>query len=85
MPTVETTDTEGMIPMLTENEILERNFSYHAPKEGQIVRYQVLRDTAKSYAGLINAICPLSRELSLAITKLEEAVMWANSSIARNE
>ena len=27
----------------------------------------------------------VSRELSLAITKLEEAMFWANSSIARNE
>ena len=26
-----------------------------------------------------------SRELSLALTKLEEATMWANASIARGE
>jgi hypothetical protein len=30
-------------------------------------------------------LCPGSRELSLAITKLEEAVFWANAAIARNE
>ena len=29
--------------------------------------------------------CPDSRELSVALTKLEEAVMWANAAIARNE
>lgn len=29
-------------------------------------------------------LCPDSRELSLAITKLEEAIMWANASIARS-
>lgn len=28
---------------------------------------------------------PNSREKSLAMTKLEECVMWANVSIARNE
>ena len=27
--------------------------------------------------------CPESREASLAITKLEEAIMWANAAIAR--
>ena len=31
------------------------------------------------------AIGYLMREKSLAMTKLEEAVMWANASIARNE
>jgi len=36
-------------------------------------------------AAYINENCPDSREKSLAFTKLEEAVMWANASIARNE
>ena len=61
------------------------NFSYHAPKPGQPERYTVIRDTAKGLAMLINDNCPDSREKSLAITKLEECVMWANASIARNE
>lgn len=34
---------------------------------------------------LIFESCKGSREYSLAITKLEEAVMWANAAIARNE
>lgn len=33
----------------------------------------------------IDPLCPSSRERSLAMTKLEEAVMWANSAIARNK
>lgn len=33
---------------------------------------------------LISKLCPDSREKSLAITKLEEAVFWANASIARS-
>jgi hypothetical protein len=36
-------------------------------------------------AAYISEKCPESREKSLAITKIEEAVMWANASIARNE
>ena len=64
---------------------IQSNFTYHAPKPGQPEKYTVIRDTAKSLAMLINDNCPESREKSLAMTKLEECVMWANASIARNE
>lgn len=60
-------------------------FQYHAPKDGQPERYVRLRDNAGSLAHLFVTNCPESRELSLALTKLEEAVMWANAAIARNE
>ena len=61
------------------------NFVYHAPKEGQADRYISIRAAANNYATLLNSTCPQSRELSIAITKLEEVVFWANASIARNE
>ena len=63
----------------------ENNFSYHAPKGNQAERYENLRYGAKYLALNILNKCPDSRERSLALTKLEEAVMWANASIARNE
>jgi len=85
MPIDTTPDNAGMIRMPSEDEILERNFSYHAPKGNQAERYLTIRETAKALAKLINKICPPSRERSLAMTKLEESVMWANASIARNE
>ena len=66
------------------NEQVEKNFKYHAPKEGQPEKYVLLRDTAKALALLFVNNCPESRELALALTKLEEAVMWANAAIARN-
>lgn len=69
---------------MTNNDI-ENNFSYHAPKEGQAERYERIRYKAKMLAAYINENCPDSREKSLAFTNLEEAVMWANASIARNE
>ncbi len=68
-----------------EIEELETRFIYHAPKEGQPQKYGRLRSYAKYLARLIDEICPESREKSLAITKLEEAVMWANAAIARRE
>ena len=64
---------------------IEKNFTYHAPKPGQPERYTMIRETARELAEVIEAECPESREKSLAFTKLEEAVMWANASIARNE
>ena len=62
---------------------LNTRFTYHAPKEGQPEKYTALRDKAKELAALVVELCPDSRERSLAITKIEEASMWANASIAR--
>ena len=67
------------------SERIENDFTYHAPKGDQKHRYEDLRATGKFLAGKMIDHCPNSRELSLALTKLEEAVMWANASIARNE
>lgn len=64
---------------------IENNFKYHAPKEGQPAKYEAIREKAKELAYLIDQSCPKSREKSLAITNLEQSVMWANASIARNE
>lgn len=66
------------------NDELIKNFSYHAPKEGQPEMYEAIRNKALLLAAYINEYCPDSREKSLAMTKLEEAIMWANASIARN-
>jgi hypothetical protein len=64
---------------------LEVRFTYHAPKPGQKERYEELRYQAKRLAELIVESTPDSREQSLALTALEEAVMWANAAIARRE
>lgn len=64
------------------NEI-EIRFTYHAPKGDQIAVYSEIRDRAKAFALFLGEFCPQSREGSLAITALEECVMWANASIAR--
>lgn len=64
---------------------INNNFTYHAPKTDQQERYVHLRDTAKDLAYIILENTPVSREQSLAITKLEEAIFWANAAIARNE
>lgn len=60
-------------------------FTYHPPAPDQITRYQEIRDHAFALARLIAEDCPTSREKSLAITHLEQTVMWANAAIARHE
>jgi hypothetical protein len=60
-------------------------FTYRAPGPGQAKRYTNLRVFANNLAFEFNHACPPSRELSLAMTHLEQALMWANAAIARHE
>lgn len=64
---------------------VELRFTYHAPKPGQPEKYTALREKAKDLATMIQAVVPDCREKSLAITRLEEVIMWANAGIARRE
>lgn len=63
---------------------IDRDFQYHAPVDGQVPMYTAIRAKAKELALLVAELCPITREQSLALTKIEEAVMHANSAIARN-
>jgi hypothetical protein len=63
----------------------KNNFTHHPPKDGQVERYLEIRETALKFADFLLEKCPESRERSIALTKLEEAVFWANAAIARNE
>ena len=69
--------------MTTEE--IENRFTYHPPKEGQPEKYEAIRSLAKAMAEFMEEVVPDSRERSLAFTNLEQAVMWANAAIARNE
>lgn len=78
-----TNDGEGLTDR--QKAELKKRFTYHAPKAGQPLRYTALRDYAKDLAALIMVLTPESREQSLALTSLEEAIFWGNAAIARNE
>jgi hypothetical protein len=43
-----------------------------------------IRDKGKELAKLILEAAPQGREQSTALTKVEEAVFWANAGISRN-
>ncbi|MDL2214469.1 hypothetical protein LJB76_02785 [Clostridia bacterium OttesenSCG-928-O13] len=67
------------------SEQIEKAFTYHPPKDGQPEKYTMLRQAFKEVANLVDGHVPDGREKSLALTKLEESIMWANAGIARNE
>ena len=69
--------------MLKDEEILDR-VSYHAPSIIGVETHGHL--TSAIYAAMreVEALCPDSREKSLAMTKLEEAKMWASAAVARD-
>lgn len=64
---------------------LDNTYTYHSPKDDQPARYGEIRAKAKELAAVLLENCPRSRELSHALTLLEDAVMNANAAIARNE
>lgn len=64
---------------------IENRFTYHKPFGTQATRYEQIRVAARLLAIQIQIMCPDSREKSTAHTKLQEAIMWANASIAINE
>lgn len=64
---------------------LIKRFTYHPVKGDQEQRYVLLRTAAGEFADKITEFVPESIERANAIQKLEEAVMWVNAAIARNE
>jgi len=64
---------------------LENRFTYHPPKGDQTERYEKIRAGALGFAVFLNAMCPDSREKSVAMTHLDQVVFFANASIARRE
>lgn len=63
---------------------LKNRFEYHPPKsETTKLKHETVREILYSAASNLNHIVPPGREASLVITKLEEAMFWANAGIAR--
>ena len=70
------------MPSFTKDDINNR-FDYHKPTEAKGELHQAARSKAKTFATWMNKNLPESREASLAVTNLEQALFWANAAIAR--
>lgn len=65
---------------------LKSRFDYHYPKNQEVAeKHQAVREQCLFLASFIAGATPESREQHVAITKLEEVMMWANAAIARNQ
>jgi hypothetical protein len=60
---------------------VSHKFEYQAPDERQAAAIQKIRASMKSLHDELVTTIPECRERSLAVTKLEEASMWANKAI----
>ena len=71
---------------MIKREDLDRWFKYHPPIDvPQIATYQRIRTAGRTMALRIFDDCPDSREKTVAIRKIREAVMYANAAIACNQ
>lgn len=64
---------------------VRRSFTYHPPKPDMVPRFEAIRLIAHELALVMTSSCPQSRELSVALTHLQNSVMMANAAIACNE
>lgn len=67
--------------MATED--INRRFDYHRPTGTKVQDHESVREDIKQTAIFLDFLLPDGREKALALTKLEECLMWANASIAR--
>lgn len=75
--------------MSLTTEELNRRFTFNFPKDNQIARLEEMRRGTKQlcllYKDQVQRPGIDSREFVVALTKLQEALMWVNLAITQNE
>lgn len=69
-------------PPIDRDEI-SRRFRHYAPTEERAAQHVDVRSALAEAAGHLADTLPEGREKSTAITKIEEAMFWANAALAR--
>lgn len=65
---------------------INHRFDYHVPNTAKVREaHESVRFGCKNLANFLSQRLPEGREKALAITKLEEVLLWANAAIARNQ
>lgn len=64
---------------------MKKCYQYHKPSSEVIEKMALLRLTYSTLHTMIEKEAPPSRELSLALTKLEESAMWCFKAMTHND
>ena len=65
---------------------VENDLTLHPPTSTEVGEtMDALRKQAKAFARAVVTKCPETREQSLALTKIEEALFFAIAAVARNQ
>lgn len=62
---------------------LRKRFAHHPPTKAAVAMHESVRRQFRRMTEELTLLVPPSREQALMLTKLEEAMMWANAGIAR--
>jgi len=65
--------------------MIDKPYAYHQPSEEGKVKINRLRELYSEVERTINEVCPNSRQKAIAITKNEEAAMWAIKAVVFND
>lgn len=78
-------DTKDFTVLLSmTNSDLTNRFTFHPATSTTALTYEAMRSKALELASWMDENAPESRELSLALTNLDQAVMWFNAAVARH-
>jgi hypothetical protein len=62
---------------------IDRNYTSYPVGQEQDEKMEMVREACNLLGHTLNQACPDGREKSVALTKLEEVMFWANAAIAR--
>lgn len=75
-------NNSGDISPITDKDLANR-FGYHRADDAKRFDHEFIRDACKTLALKIVMNTHYCREQSLALSKIEEAMFWANAAAAR--
>lgn len=64
---------------------IHERFSFHKASAMQVPSHESVRFRFKVIAIFMDVLLPECREKSMCLTKLQEAMMWANAAVALTE
>jgi hypothetical protein len=65
---------------------LDDRFEHHPPTSNMVSSaHENIRLACRMLARTIEELCPDGREKSTAVTRVEEAMFWANAAVARTQ